>query len=111
MPHYEVKDVLETMFADSSELMEELSKDSGEFTFKRFLQTCMRRHQVEYIELLQRCTGHPSAGHHMPFNIAHQHIGGRLRRVAENEGYQRFEEGYVDDIFGNPTKNIVYRRD
>lgn len=98
------------MFADSRELMEELSKDSGKFTFKQFLQACTRRHQVEYIELLQRCTGHPSAGEEMPFNIAHQHIGARLRRLAENAGYQRAEEGYVKDIFGNPTRNIVYRR-
>lgn len=107
MSHYEVKDVLAVLFDDVDQVMADLSRDSGEFTLKRFLQTVTQRKQDAYIELLHRCRAHPSAS---PFNAAHQHFGNHLSHLAQQAGYDRFEEGYTEDIFGNPTRNIVYRR-
>lgn len=96
--YYEVKDVLAVMFEHADDLMDELSAESGKFTFKRFLQTVTQRNQSAYIELLQRCTAHPSAS---PFNAAHQHIGTKLSNLATQAGFERFEEGYVEDVFDN----------
>jgi hypothetical protein len=106
--YYEVKDVLAVMFEHADDIMAELSADSGAFTFKRFLQTITQRNQLSYIELLQRCTKHPN--NPSPFNAAHQHIGSKTAEVAQKAGFARVEDGYVDDIFGNRTKNIVYRK-
>ena len=107
VPSYEVKDVLVILFENADALMEELSAESGEFTLKQFLHKATRHNQEAYIELLRRCIAHPSA---TPFNAAHQHFGNKLSELAQKSGYKRFKEGTVNDIFGNQTKNIVYRK-
>jgi hypothetical protein len=107
MTIYEVKDVLADLFDDAEAVMAELSEETGEFTLKQFLQTVTQRKQVAYIELLNRCRAHPTAS---PFNAAHQHFGNRLSHLAQQAGFKRVEDGYTEDIFGNPTKKIVYRR-
>ena len=106
--YYEVKDVLARMFEDADDLMHELSAGTGEFTFKQLLRTVTQRNQLSYIELLQRCTQHPN--NPSPFNAAHQHIGQKAAEVAQKAGFERDEDGYTEDIFGNSTKNIVYRK-
>jgi len=105
---YDVKDVLAEMFKEAEVIMAELSAETGEFTFKELLQTVTQRNQLSYIELLQRCTQHPNNA--SVFNAAHQHIGQKAAHVAAQAGFERGEDGYTEDIFGNSTKNIVYRK-
>ena len=73
--YYEVAQYLAKLFSDAETVMQELSADSDEFTFKQFLQTVTQRNQTVYIDMLKECAKHPSAS---PFNATHQHIGNTL---------------------------------
>ena len=107
---YTVKDVLEELFDGATDVMETLcEKHGGEFTSQQFLKHVAQQKQTVYIELLNRCTAHPSAS---PFNAAHQHIGNKLSEIAQKAGYDGpHDEGRTEtDIFDNPTGRIVYRK-
>jgi hypothetical protein len=107
---YVVKDILDQLFKDGLNVMDDLSrKHGGQFTSQQFFKVIMQKNQSLYIELLTRCLAHPD---NMPFNIAHQHLGKKLREVAVKAGYDGpFDEGRTEiDIFDNPTDRTVYRK-
>jgi hypothetical protein len=99
---YTVKDVLDELFKDADHIMQQFG---DKFTLKQFLQTVSQEKQARYIELLYRCKDDTS-----PFNAAHRHFGQKLSEVAQKAGYNRIEDGYVEDIFGNRTRNVIYRK-
>lgn len=94
---------LRTLFQNAETIIRELGK---EFTFEQFRKRATQQNQEAYIDLLVAARG----SHEKLFGFAHQQLGARLKQVAESLGYERVEEGYTEDIFGNPTKNVIYRR-
>lgn len=111
---YTVKEFLDILFEDAEEVMQMLSdQNGGEFTSQQFIKHVAQKHQVAYVQLLNRCLEHPEAiPYGIPFNIAHQHMGGSLSAVAKRAGYEGpFKEGQTETtIFGDPTDRVVYRK-
>lgn len=77
----------------------------SEFSYHQFLRALMDNQKHAYIELLQ-------ANYHRddPFDAAQQQVGKRLKKMAEEAGYQRVEGGKDLSIFDRETVKITYRR-
>lgn len=99
-----ITDALERLFENAISVIQDLG---DEFTFQQFLREVAHDQQHAYIDLL-----YVSKNHERPFGHAHQHIGKRLRKIAEENGYEMSESSDNNelDFFGHETIKTVYRR-
>lgn len=116
-PRQIYKPYLDRLFQHSEAIMSQLAaSNEGCFTNQQFLKELARRNPIDYIDLLHSTKNYyvqtkPSSEHKWIFNIAHQAIGSRLSRVAQQSGYQPSKAGRTEtDIWGNPTNAIRYCR-
>lgn len=102
MTESDITSALDNLWEVAPEVMAALG---SEFTYHQFLRTLMDRHKHAYIDLLQ-------ANYHRedPFDAAQQQVGKRLKKMAEEAGYQRSEGGKDLSIFDRETLKITYRR-
>ena len=106
----EYKPFLDVLFSDAEMIMWELSAKDGYFTNYAFLRRAGQRHQGAYVGLLRTILD--DRGEDFLFNIAHENIGSRLSRVAQDAGYkQQKDRGDTDvNIWGDTEKAVLYHR-
>jgi len=101
-------EILDQLFTNAERFMAEMVEKHGQFTNLSLLRKMAQEQQIAYIDLLYsfRDTSNRS-----PFNATHQEIGGRIYNVAVKAGYERDDnlDTIGSDIFGNPSKEKVYR--
>ena len=102
--------MMDRLFTNADRFMEELTrKHGGVFSNLQMLRKVTQDQQQAYIDLLYSFRDTPNRS---PFNAAHQEIGRRIARVAEQAGYIHDEtrDQMGQDVFDNPTLEKFYRR-
>lgn len=102
MSESKITQALDRLWEHAPEVMASLG---DEFTYRQFLRALMDRCKHAYIDLL-------NANYHRedPFDAAQQQVGKRLKKMADEAGFERVDGGKDLSIFDRETTKISYRR-
>lgn len=100
--------ILDRLFTNAERFIEELNAEYGKVSNQEMLRMLTYDQQRAYIDLLYSFR---DTERRKPFDAAHQEIGKRLLKVAEQQGYEHAKEmdRETHTFFGTDTIERFYR--